>query len=148
MDSERIFNKLEIDLKEPYVEIMELLESSSFVAKKAKTFDEEKKVAEKVPVENISINDLSIDKKDPQKTKKNNQFKYIIKVADFYYKNTAIIMKKRIIDETKIKNVKINKLSSNNFRVYLGPFKDLKSIEKAFNDMDIIDFENLEIIKQ
>jgi hypothetical protein len=57
-------------------------------------------------------------------------------------------MKKRIIEETKIKNVKINKLSSNNFRVYLGPFKDLKSIEKAFNDMDIIDFENIEIIKQ
>ena len=57
-------------------------------------------------------------------------------------------MKKRIINETKIKNVKINKLSSNVFRVYLGPFKDLKSIEKAFNDMVIIDFENLEIIKQ
>ena len=57
-------------------------------------------------------------------------------------------MKNRIINETKIKNVKINKLSSNAFRVYLGPFKDLKSIEKAFNDMVIIDFENLEIIKQ
>ena len=146
--SERIFNKLEIDEKEPYVEILEVLESSTFLAKKAKTFDEEKEVAEKAPVETISINDLSKDKKEPVKAKNNKSFKYIIKVADFYYKNTAIIMKKRIIDETKIKNVKINKLSSNNFRVYLGPFKDLKSIEKAFNDMDIIDFENLEIIKQ
>ena len=82
------------------------------------------------------------------KIENNKNFKYIIKVADFYYKNTAIMMKKRIINETKIKKFKINKLSSNAFRVYLGPFKDLKSIEKAFNDMVIIDFENLEIIKQ
>ena len=146
--SERIFNQLEIDKKEPYVEIIEVIESSTFLAKKAKTFDEEKEVAEKAPVDSISINDLSLEKKEPIKIENNNNFKYIIKVADFYYKNTSIMMKNRIIDETKIKNVKINKLSSNAFRVYLGPFKDLKSIEKAFNDMIIIDFENLEIIKQ
>ena len=146
--SERIFNKLEIDKKEPYVEIIEVIESSTFLAKKAKTFDEEKKVAEKAPVDSISINDLSLEKKEQIKIENNKNFKYIIKIADFYYKNTAIMMKKRIINETKIKNVKINKLSSNTFRVYLGPFKDLKSIEKAFNDMVIIDFENLEIIKQ
>ena len=60
----------------------------------------------------------------------------------------SILMKKRIKDETNISNVKINKLSSNSFRVFIGPFKDLKSIEKAFNDMIIINFENLEIIKQ
>mgnify|MGYP000135457168 CR=1 FL=1 len=35
----------EIEELEPYVEIRELLEGSSFVAKKAKTFDEEKNVA-------------------------------------------------------------------------------------------------------
>ena len=146
--SERIFNQLEIDKKEPYVEVIEVVESSTFLAKKAKTFDEEKEVAEKAPVDSISINDLSLEKKETVKIENNKNFKYIIKVADFYYKNTAIMMKKRIINETKIKNVKINKLSSNTFRVYLGPFKDLKSIEKAFNDMVIIDFENLEIIKQ
>ena len=145
---ERIFNNLEIDQKEPYVEVVEIIKSSVFIAKKAKTFDEEKEVAEKAPVDSISINDLSIAKKEPDKVKNNNNFKYIIKVADFYYENTATMMKKRIIDETNIKNVKINKLSSKVFRVYLGPFKDLKSIEKAFNDMIVIDFENLEIIKQ
>ena len=40
------------------------------------------------------------------------------------------------------------KISNTNFRVYLGPFKDLKSLKKAFNDMSIMNFENLEIIKQ
>jgi len=146
--SERIFNKLEIDINEPYVEIVELMENSTFVAKKAKIFDEEKKVAEKAPVDSISINDISIDKKEINKNQKNKNFKYIIKIADFYYKNTAIMMKKRILDETKINKVNISKISSNTFRVYLGPFKDLKSIKKEFNDIFVINFENLEIIKQ
>ena len=62
--------------------------------------------------------------------------------------NTALMMKKRIKNESKIKNVKIFKISGTSYRVYLGPFKDLKSLKKAFNDMSIMNFENLEIIKQ
>ena len=146
--SARIFKFLEIDEKEPYVEIYEISGNSTFLAKKAKTFDEEKKVAEKVPVEGISIVNLSNEKKDESKKEKVNTFKYIIKIADFYYKNTALMMKKRIKDESKIKNVKISKISATSYRVYLGPFKDLKSLKKAFNDMSIMNFENLEIIKQ
>ena len=45
--SERIFNELEIDLVEPYVEIIALNNNSVFLANKAKMFDEEKKVANK-----------------------------------------------------------------------------------------------------
>ena len=146
--SPRIFKFLEIDEKEPYVEIYEISENSIFIGKKAKTFDEEKNVADKAPVEGVSINDLSIKKKDESKKDKINTFKYIIKIADFYYKNTAMTMKKRIKDESKIKNVKIFKISGTSYRVYLGPFKDLKSLKKAFNDMSIMNFENLEIIKQ
>ena len=40
--SPRIFKFLEIDEKEPYVEIYEISENSIFIGKKAKTFDEEK----------------------------------------------------------------------------------------------------------
>ena len=56
-------------------------------------------------------------------------------------------MKKRIIKETNIKKVSILKISTNNFRVFLGPFKDLNLIKKAFDDMTKINFENLEIIR-
>jgi hypothetical protein len=146
--SPRIFKFLEIDEREPYVEIYEISENSIFLAKKAKTFDEEKNVADKAPVEGISINDLSIEKKDESKKDKINNFKYIIKIADFYYKSTAMMMKIRIKNESNIKNVKIYKISGTSYRVYLGPFKDLKSLKKAFNDMSIMNFENLEIIKQ
>jgi len=61
--SKRISDEIEIDLNEPYIEIFEILDNSSFIAKKAKTFDEEKKVAEKAPIESISVNDLNNTKK-------------------------------------------------------------------------------------
>ena len=56
-------------------------------------------------------------------------------------------MKKRIKSEIKLISVNIVKLSDTSYRVYLGPFKDLKSLKKAFNDIKIINFENIEIIK-
>ena len=80
--SQRISQELEIDELEPYVEIKEIVAHSSFIAKKAKTFDEEKKVAEIAPVDSISINDLNDNNK--KKTKKiiESKFTYIIKIAD------------------------------------------------------------------
>ena len=64
--SKRISLEIELDENEPYVEIYSIGSNSSFVAKKAKTFDEEKVVADKAPVEGISIDDLnssSLEKK-------------------------------------------------------------------------------------
>ena len=144
--SQRISQELEINELEPYVEIKEIVANSSFVAKKAKTFDEEKNIADKAPVEDISINNLNIDEKKSIKNKQ-NIFNYIIKIADFYYEDTAKLMIKRIKSESKLISINILKLSDTNYRVYLGPFKDLKSLKKAFNDIKIINFENIEIIK-
>jgi hypothetical protein len=144
--SKRIYNKLEIDIDEPYVEVLEISENSLFLAKKAKTFDEEKNVADKAPIEDISIYSLNIDADKSIKNKINN-FSYIVKIADFYYEDTAKLMIKRIKSESKLININILKLSDTNYRVYLGPFKDLKSLKKAFNDIKIINFENIEIIK-
>jgi len=126
--------------------VIEISENSIFLAKKAKTFDEEKNVADKAPVEDISINNLKIVAKKSTINKK-NKFNYIIKIADFYYEDTANLMMKRIKSEIKLISINIVKLSDTNYRVYLGPFKDLKSLKKAFNDIKIINFENIEIIK-
>tara|TARA_B100001250_G_scaffold400552_1_gene411235 strand:- start:565 stop:1104 length:540 start_codon:yes stop_codon:yes gene_type:complete len=61
--SKRIFDELELLLTEPYVQIVTVSSNSTFLAKKAKTFDEEKKVADKAPVDGISVSNLSVDKK-------------------------------------------------------------------------------------
>ncbi len=145
--SKRIFEVLELDKSEPYVEIKTISNNSTFLAKKAKMFDEEKQVAEKAPVEGISINDLSLNKKKNKKKQKKDRFNYIIKIADFYYENTAILMQNRIKDELKLKNSKISKISNTSFRVYFGPFDNLKSIKEIFDDITPLNFENIEILK-
>ena len=48
--SQRIASEIDLDENEPYIEINEILNNSSFVAKKALTFDEEKNVANKAPI--------------------------------------------------------------------------------------------------
>ena len=147
--SKRIYKKLEIDKNEPYIEILEISKNSTFLAKKAKTFDEEKKVADKAPVEGVTINTIGIsnDAKE-NKTSKSKNFKYIIKIADFYFLNTAKSLNNRIKDELKIKKVNIIELSKTQYRLYLGPYENIISLKKAFNVVSKLEFENIEIIKQ
>jgi len=142
----RISKELELDLNEPYVEITLVSKDSTFIAKKAKMFEEEKSVAEKAPVDGIQINDLNIKKKK-KKIIKSKKFSYSIKVADFYYKNTAENMKDRIINEVSINNLRIIKLSKTKYRLLIGPFNDIKSLKKSFEKMNYFNFENLEILR-
>ena len=144
--SSRIAVELDLDKNQPYVEILEILGDSVFVAKKAKTFDEEKKVAEKAPVTNISINDLNEIKKNNKKNNNENFF-YTIKLADFYFNKTALLMVNRIRTESSIKNPKVRKLHDKKYRVYLGPFDNINSLQNSYNDISILKFENIEIIK-
>ena len=145
--SKRIFDELELSSFEPYVEIVTILTNTTFLAKKAKMYDEEKKVANKAPVDGISVSDLSTGKKKAKKKQKKKNFKYIIKVADFYYENSANNMKKRITDELNLNNTKIDKISNTSFRVYFGPYDNLKSLKNAYNDIYPLNFENIEILK-
>ena len=145
--SRRISKNLEIDKLEPYVEIKELLEGSSFIAKKAKTFDEEKNVASKAPIDDIQIKDLSNNKKKKSEVN-TKKFSYIIKIADFYFEKSADQMKTRVLTETSIKKVNINKLSKNKFRVYLGPFNNLNALKNSFNAINVLQFDTIEIIKK
>ena len=142
----RIAEELELDLTEPYIEIISIPKGSTFVAKKAKMFEEEKSVAEKAPVDGIQINDLNV-KKQKKKLVNNRKFSYSIKVADFYYKDTAKIMAEGIKNETSINNLRIIKLSETKYRVLIGPFNDIKSLENSFEKMHSLNFENLEILK-
>ena len=144
--SKRIADELSLDISQPYVEISEILQNSMFVAKKAKTYDQEKNVADKAPVNKISINDLNEVTK--YKTKNiNAAFLYTVKIADFYFNDTALVMMKRIKKDSLIKNVKIKKISDKKYRVYLGPFNNINSLQKSYNDISILEFENIEIIR-
>ena len=145
--SNRIAKEIDLNLNEPYIEIIEILHNSSFVAKKAKTFDEEKKVADKAPIDSISVNDLNSDVSKKIEQENEKKFDYTIKIADFYFKDTALSMIDRIKKETPVDDFGIKKLSNTEYRVYLGPFNNINSLQKAFNDINVLEFENIEIIK-
>ena len=142
----RIADKIGLNENEPYVEILEILEDALFIAKRAKTFEEEKRVANKAPVNNINISDLNIKEKNT-KNELSKKFSYKIKIADFYFNDTALLLVDRIINETTIKDAKIKKVNEKKYRVYAGPFNNINSLQKSFNDISILDFENIEIIK-
>ena len=142
----RVAEELELDLSEPFVELKLISKDSTFIAKKAKMFEEERKVAEKAPVDGIQINDLNV-KKIKKEIIKNKKFSYSIKVADFYYKNTAEMMTTQIKKDSSIKNIRIIKISETKYRLLIGPFNDIKSLRDSFEKMISFNFENLQILK-
>ena len=144
--SKRIAEDLELDFDEPYLQIVLISKDSTFIAKKTKTFEAEKKVAEKAPIDGIQINDLNKDNQKKEIVKK-NKFSYSVKIADFYYKDTAQIMLSRIKNETSLDDPIIQELSKTKFRVLIGPFNDIKSLKETFEQLKLLNFENLEILK-
>ena len=145
--TQRIAEELELDVDEPYINIVLISKNSTYIAKKTKTFEEEKKVAESAPIDGIKISNLNSSIKTKKKLKKNNEFSYYIKIADFYYKKSAKNMSNRIRSEVKLKKIKIIEVTKTNYRLLLGPFNDIKSLKDSFEKMNSLYFENLEILK-
>jgi len=144
--TKRIAEELLLDENEPHVDLVLISSNSTFIAKKAKTFDEEKNVSEKAPVDGITIDNLGVSKMKKKQKKKPNS-KYIIKIADFYYQDSAINMINKIKKETSLQRYDLKKLSNTKYRVLIGPFSDIKKLEEAFNEIKLLKFENLEILK-
>jgi hypothetical protein len=87
----RIAEELALDLNEPYIELVLISQNSTFIAKKAKTFNEEKKVAEKAPVDGIQIDNLGQSNQLKKETKKNKFLVIQLKLLIFITKTQQII---------------------------------------------------------
>ena len=53
----------------------------------------------------------------------------------------------KIKKETLVNKIGVQNLSDTRYRVFLGPFDNINSLQKAFNDINVLQFENIEIIK-
>ena len=145
--SEEIAEILELDENNPFVEIMEIKKNKTFVAKKSNTFDEEKKVAEKAPVEEITMNELSnVENKTQTKTNKKSSF-YLI-IGDFYYEESANNLKTQLLKDVKTDKFSINKINKNSYRLALGPFKNFKALKLSYISLNNLGFDNLDIYKE
>ena len=69
--TKKMAEKLQLDINNPYVEVLSIRENDKFIAKEASIFDEEKKVANKAPVTSINIDDMSSSTPEIKVKKKN-----------------------------------------------------------------------------
>ena len=107
--TKKMADKLELDINNPYVEVLSIRENDKFIAKEASIFDEEKKVANKAPVTSININDMSTS--TPEIKVKKKKPSYIIEIAEFYFLKSAETVKNRFEKEANLENIKIKKIS-------------------------------------
>ena len=142
--SKKIATILELDFDNPYIEFFEIKKNKTFIAEKSNTFEEEKKVAETVPVGEIQINDLSEIKKNTQERKNN----FIIIISDFYYFNTADNLKNELIGKTNINRFSVKKINDNKYRLSAGPFKNFNALKSIYISLNNLGFEGLKIYRE
>ena len=142
--SKKIASILELDINNPFVEIIEVKKNKTFVAKEGNTFEEEKNVIDKVPVDEIKINDLTTNKPKINKklTKKNN---FILVISDFYYVDSANNLKNELIKEININNISVKKINNNKYRLLVGPFESFNALKTTYISLNNLGFEGLNV---
>ena len=142
--TKKMAERLDLDINNPYVEVLTIKKNDKFIAKKASIFEEEKNVANKAPVTLININDLSVS--NPKIEIKKKKPSYIIDIAEFYFIESAETVKNRFEKEANLTNIKIKKISENKFKVYSGPYFSFASMKETYFSLNKLGFENLDII--
>ena len=149
--SKKVAEVLKIDLENPYIEIYEIEKNSVFVAKEGKIYEEEKKVADKAPVEKIEINDLSLNSSNENNSKKKSVKKmknFILLISDFYYLESADSLKTELVKKTNINSFSIKKINNNKYRLYAGPFKNFNSLKSTYISLNKLGFDDLEVYRE
>ena len=129
----------------PLIEILELKKNKSFVAKKAKIFNEEKKISTNAPVTSVKISNISKNKKK-NKNKAGN--KIYIQIASFYSEDSAIYLKKRILSKIPnldTKKLKIVRKSNKKINLFSGPYNSINSVKNDYTKLVDFGFEDLDI---
>ena len=144
--SKKIATILELDLNNPYVEIIETKKNKTFLAKKTNTFEEEKSVVEKAPVNEIKVKDLTNKTlKVKKKILKDNSF--ILVINEFYYEDSANNLKKELIKKTDMINISVQKINNKKYRLLVVPFKNFNALKTAYISLNNLGFEYLNIYK-
>ena len=144
--SKEISSILELDDDNPYVEIFEIKKNKTFVAKKSNTFDEEKNVAEKAPINEIEIDNLiESDNKSEEKIKKE---KFIIVISDFYYLESAENLRTELENKNKIKGISIKKINNNKYRLFIGPFENFNALKNTYISLNNLGFDALNVYNE
>jgi hypothetical protein len=142
--SKEIASLLKLEKNDPFVEIAEIKKNKKFKAKEGEMFEEEKNVAEKAPIDEVKMDDLSLENDQPKDKK---EAIYIIVISDFYFLESATNLKKELLSKTDINNFVIKKINDKNYRLSVGPFKNFNSLKSTYISLNNLGFNNLNIFK-
>ena len=140
-----IMDELELSIDLPIIEILEIKKNKSFVAEKAKIYNEEKKISSNAPVTSVKISNISKDKKKKIINKPNKIF---IDIASFYSIETANFLKQRIIKEISdfdINKLKIKQVNNKETHVISGPYATINLLKNDYIKLKNFGFEELDI---
>tara|TARA_B100000989_G_scaffold242165_1_gene189117 strand:- start:131 stop:868 length:738 start_codon:yes stop_codon:yes gene_type:complete len=143
--TEPVMNELNLSKDLPIVEIIEIKRNESFVAEKAKIFNEEKKISSNAPVASVKISNISKDKKKKITNKSN---KIYIHIASFYSKDTANFLKQRIVKEMSdfdINKLKIKQINKKKTHIISGPYTSVNLLKNDYIKLKQFGFEELDI---
>ena len=143
--TKKVADKLNLDKNLPLVEVLEIKKNKSFIAKKAKIFNEEKKISSNAPVTSVQISNIS---KNVKKTKKQKNNKIFITIATFYSEEVAEFLKKRISKEIpnyETKKLKLRKKSNKEIALISGPYKTINLVKNDYILLKKFGFEELDI---
>ena len=143
--TQAVADNLDLNLELPVLEIIEIKKNKSFIAEKAKIYNEEKKIPSKAPVATVKISNIS-----KNKIKKVNKIsdRIFINIATFYSYNTAKFLKKRITEEMKSidsKKLKLKKVNNKKTQVILGPYTSVNLLKNDYIRLRNYGFEELDI---
>ena len=140
-----VAEKLDIRVDLPILEIVEVKKNKSFVAKKAKIYNEEKKISSKAPVSSVQISNISKNKIKNSKKKSDNIF---ILIGSFYSVDTAKFLRQRIIKEIPDvghQKLKIKKINNKETQVIIGPYTTVNLLKNDYIKLKNYGFEELDI---
>ena len=142
--TEPVAKKLNLNTDLPILEILEIKKNKSFIAKRAKIFNEEKKIPSKAPVASVQISNISKHKIN----KKDNIDKIYIQIASFYSKKTAEFLKQRIINgvnDFDTNKLKIKNINNKETKLISGPYTTVNLLKNDYIKLKNFGFEELDI---
>ena len=138
-------DELDLSADLPILEIIEIKKNDSFIAQKAKIYNEEKKISSNAPVTSVKISNISKNKKKKIIHKSNKIF---ILIGSFYSADTAKFLKQRIAKEVSdfdINKIKIKQISNKETHIISGPYNSVNLLKNDYIKLKNFGFEELDI---
>ena len=139
-----VAKKIELDSKDPFVEIVSLKKNKSFVAKEAKIFQEEKKIHSSAPIEKVKIDNIS--KKNTIEV--SSKISYSILIGEFYSINSVNELKGILAKSLNINEKKFMiKKTKSKVKLMSGTYNSMISLKTDYSKFKEYGFEELNIIR-